>query len=585
MKKSLSVLLILCLFIALFPMTAFAADRTLRLTEDWRLTGDLELSVNDGDVLIIDGTNRYYIYEMGGILKTTGAGAVYLKDTFIYAQADSPSDNSLAALSKAVRGVTVTAPAKDATALILPVVGGYSVNIKSSSNSNVISTNGTITPPSTVTIVTLVFTLTDARGNKADTAGIPLTVPAKTPSGGDSSGDNGGGTTPSPSPTPQPPAAEPGISTTKVDAKVVEALIEKAKQAEASNKKMVVEIKADSPTTASAVDVGIPGSAFKQLADSTGADLKVATGIGNITFDSNAVDSISGKAVGGDINISIKNIKNDSLTKEMQAKVGTRPVYRFSVKSGNTEISDFGGGQAEISIPYKPSPGENVNAIVVYYIDSNGELIPVRGSYDAATGTVNFIVNHFSQYMVGYNNVKFSDVADNSLYASAVTFMAARGIVNGVGGGRFAPESNVTRADFLVMVMNAYGIKPDANISDNFTDAGNKNYAPYLGTAKRLGLTSGIGNNKFAPEANISRQDMLVILYRALNKLGELPTAQTGRSLASFSDANQIAGYAKDAIKLFVEAGVVSGSSKALNPKAMSKRAEVVQVLYNLLSK
>src|SRR5690554_8046038 len=100
----------------------------------------------------------------------------------------------------------------------------------------------------------------------------------------------------------------------------------------------------------------------------------------------------------------------------------------------------------------------------------------------------------------------------------------------------FKLELSVTRADFLIMVMNAFGIELDEEIADNFTDAGNKYYTHYLGTAKRLGLVTGVGNEEYKPEAKISRQDMFVILHRILNQLNELPEEEVGRNLNYFAD-------------------------------------------------
>lgn len=371
----------------------------------------------------------------------------------------------------------------------------------------------------------------------------------------------------------------------KMDGSEFKALVGKAKEAETSGQKAVVEIKVESAAGAKAIEVEIPRNAFDAMADASKAELKVDTGIGTVTFDAKAVESISNAANAGDISISVARVDASALTPEVRETVGDRPVYDFSVRAGSTEISEFGGGQAFISIPYTPKPGENEESIVVYYIDHTGKLSTVRGRYDPATGTVNFSTPHFSRYAIGYNEVSFSDVAANAPYSKAVGFMAARGIIDGVGGGRFAPESSVTRADFLIMLMNSYGIELDATISGNFADAGNTYYTPYLATAKRLGIVAGVGENRYAPEANISRQDMFVMLYRALNKLGELPAGKSGGSLGGFSDTGDISGYASDAMKLFVETGIIPGDGKALRPRAVSTRAEAAQALYNLLSK
>lgn len=104
-------------------------------------------------------------------------------------------------------------------------------------------------------------------------------------------------------------------------------------------------------------------------------------------------------------------------------------------------------------------------------------------------------VNH---YMINSNKVSFNDVSDTAWYASAVTFLAARGITSGTTATTFSPDASLTRGQFITMLLRAYSISPDANPTDNFADAGNTYYTGYLTAAKRMGITSGIGDNKFA---------------------------------------------------------------------------------------
>ncbi len=182
----------------------------------------------------------------------------------------------------------------------------------------------------------------------------------------------------------------------------------------------------------------------------------------------------------------------------------------------------------------------------------------------------------------------FYDVNKGQAWAiKAIDDLYERGIINGIGNGKFAPKNNITRADFLIMIMNTYGIEPDANVIDNFSDAGNRYYTKYLGTAKRLGLVYGTGNNLYLPESSITRQDMFVIIYRVLNKLGKLPTStESGKTaFEKFTDIHEINSYAIEALKYFVNTGIVQGYNNKLNPKAMATRAESAQVLYNIISK
>ena len=96
-------------------------------------------------------------------------------------------------------------------------------------------------------------------------------------------------------------------------------------------------------------------------------------------------------------------------------------------------------------------------------------------------------------------------------------------------GTTFSPEASLTRGQFIVMLMRAYNIEVDETLTDNFDDAGDTYYTAYLATAKSLGITSGVGENMFAPEDEITRQDMFTLLYRSLDILGELP--ENGRYL------------------------------------------------------
>ena len=375
-----------------------------------------------------------------------------------------------------------------------------------------------------------------------------------------------------------------GEAVANVDKATIANLVEKAKEAEKNGQNAIVEIKLDSAKDTKSVEIGLPADALKEIAGTVGTAIKISTGIGSVILDAEAIDSISASAASGNVSIIINKADTSSLSEEIKAKVGDRPVYGFSVQAGDKVISELDEGTAVVSIPYTPKSNEKENSIIIYEIDKDGNTKVVRSKYNPATGTVDFVTNDSAQYAVGYNEVKFKDVTSKDWFDKAVGFMSARGIVNGVGDGNFAPQNKVTRADFLVMVMNAYGIEVDKAVTDNFADAGNKYYTAYLGTAKRLGLVSGTGDNKFTPNDTISRQDMLVILYRALNTLGELPTAKTG-DFESFSDTKDISGYAKDTMKLFVEAGIVGGDNKKLNPKDYTSRAEAVQVLYNLLSR
>lgn len=329
--------------------------------------------------------------------------------------------------------------------------------------------------------------------------------------------------------------------------------------------------------------VVIKNDAFDKV-DAADKPVSVDAQLATVTFDKKAMDTIGTASGAGDVTITARQVPGLELSDRDRALVGSRPVYDLTITSGGKTISSFNGGHATVSIPYTLTAGENPHAIVIWYLSDSGKLAGMQGHYDAATKTVVFVTPHFSSFVVGYNLVTFSDVASGVWYHDAVTFLAARGITSGTTVTTFSPNATLTRGQFIVMLLRAYGIEPDSNTADNFSDAGNTYYTGYLAAAKRLGVSNGVGNNMFAPDKSITRQEMFTLLYNALKVIGELPTSTSGKTLSDFSDVSGIASWAKDAMTLLVESGTISGSGGKLNPTETTTRAEMAQVLYNLLT-
>ncbi|MMZ63284.1 Endo-1,4-beta-xylanase A precursor [compost metagenome] len=137
------------------------------------------------------------------------------------------------------------------------------------------------------------------------------------------------------------------------------------------------------------------------------------------------------------------------------------------------------------------------------------------------------------------------------------------------------------------MAMNAFGYKISGPGADaNFADAGNKYYTPYLAEAKRLGLVKGEGDNRFRPEAGITRQDMMVMLHRIAELSGtKLPSGSGSSGIQAFRDAYKVAGYAAPAMEAMLKAGIIQGTGdRLLEPQAKTNRAQAAQAVYNFVS-
>ena len=257
------------------------------------------------------------------------------------------------------------------------------------------------------------------------------------------------------------------------------------------------------------------------------------------------------------------------------------------VNGNKVDIPNINTGD-KVTFMYTPTAAELINpeSIVVWYTDDAGNRIYIPdGRFDPETGMITFTASDSTSYEVGFNKMNFNDVKENSWYYKAVNFIAARSITTGTGNGNYSPMDNITRSDFLVLIMRAFAIGPDEYPENNFSDAGNTYYTGYLAAAKRLGITAGIGGNLYAPGKEITRQEMFTMIYNILRKLNKLSQSNLQQDVIEFGDADEISSWARDAVSMLVKTGVVSGSEGMINPNNNASRAEMAQLLYNLLSK
>lgn len=167
----------------------------------------------------------------------------------------------------------------------------------------------------------------------------------------------------------------------------------------------------------------------------------------------------------------------------------------------------------------------------------------------------------------------------------AVEALAERGIINGGDGGRFSPNATMTRAEFCAIVVRALGLTPES--TDDFSDVlSDKWYAPYIGTAYTYGIVNGIGGSKFAPNGTITRQEAAAMVARAAKLCGmdtERDDTQTRNILAQFGDYTTVASWAKSSVAFCYDADLLDQSDLDIRPGQAILRCEIAQMLYRLL--
>ena len=177
----------------------------------------------------------------------------------------------------------------------------------------------------------------------------------------------------------------------------------------------------------------------------------------------------------------------------------------------------------------------------------------------------------------------FHDVGKNISWAvEAIDYLYEQGILLGDGAGYYNPQASISRGDFIVMLSRAFDI--DGDFEDNFSDVEEDDYYyKAVGAAKKFGITKG-ANGKFNPRSALSRQDATVLILRALEVADIELEDGDDDDLVPFKDKNKIPDYAREAFQALVQAGIIEGTGKHLNPDSSVSRAEIAVILHRILT-
>ena len=172
----------------------------------------------------------------------------------------------------------------------------------------------------------------------------------------------------------------------------------------------------------------------------------------------------------------------------------------------------------------------------------------------------------------------FTDVPADRWSYPYIKQLYDAGVVSGTSATTFEPTANVTRAQFVTMIAGLAGADVSGYASGPFDDvqAGSW-YAPYVNWAAASGIVSGTSATTFDPAAEISRQDMAVMLYNYAQQAG-VQLKQT--TVTPFTDESSIAAYALPAVQALHSAGVISGMPDgSFQPQATTTREQACVVL------
>ena len=320
-------------------------------------------------------------------------------------------------------------------------------------------------------------------------------------------------------------------------------------------------------------------------------DKLVSSGVKRFTIDTDSMadfgfmlDTLKelNRQTTGDLILKMK--KTAVTSQEAETAIGNRPVYDITlweVKNGKETAVNLSGKTVSIAIPYTPAKNEQPDNLYAVYVDENGNVQWIsKSSYNMDQKAVIFAAEHFSIYGIGYKNQipAFTDV-NNHWAKDNMLFVVSRGLLSGTSATTFSPNTGMTRGMFVTALGRLAGVDPTDYQASRFTDVKeDAYYAPYVNWAAKTGVVSGTTDTAFAPDTNINREQMAVIMKNYAAKLGY--TIPKTLEVVNFADSAGISSWAKEAVKSMQQAGILAGkTNNCFDPAGTATRAEVAAVL------
>ena len=289
-------------------------------------------------------------------------------------------------------------------------------------------------------------------------------------------------------------------------------------------------------------------------------------------------------------------------------KTGTVAVTKDQTVevSLSRESSGGGGGGSAVAKDYTVTFDSNGGSDVAKQTVTSGEKVnkpadPTREGYEFAgwytdsklttaydfsskvTKSITLYAKWTEKGAEPEPSTSFKDVVADAWYAEYVSYLAGKGIVNGKTADTFAPDAQITRAEFIKIIAGVAGADVSGKSSSRFSDvASDAWYAPYVAWGVENGIINGTSETTFHPNGNISRQDMATMIKRYTDFARF--TLPTDTAAVNFTDSAQISSYAADAVKAMQQAGIINGKGgNTFAPKDNATRAEACKMLTVLM--
>lgn len=177
-------------------------------------------------------------------------------------------------------------------------------------------------------------------------------------------------------------------------------------------------------------------------------------------------------------------------------------------------------------------------------------------------------------------SVKYSDVSTKDWFYKPVLQATAMDLFSGYSDGNFHPNDAITRAQAVQVLYNRYKTTSAQNKTTSFSDvSASAWYSDAVSWASSTGIVKGVGNSKFAPDAELTREQLVAILYAQAGS----PKTDPNSSLGHYIDYKNVSPWARDGFAWAVDEGIIQGIGGKLTPQGTASRAQMATIMTRYL--
>ena len=287
------------------------------------------------------------------------------------------------------------------------------------------------------------------------------------------------------------------------------------------------------------------------------------------------------------------------ITKDNNLKKFGGSMYQFEVwdvmRDGTEKIDEQNGIRVNqlgyemlLEIKYaddKLKDAGNTDKLGIYRQGDKGQWEYVRTTANKLEKMLEGSTLNTGKYAIMEYNRSFEDVPESYWAKDYIEVLAARHITNGIDESHFGPYEPVTRGQFAALLVRSLGLQT-GQFKGIYKDIPtNAWYAKDVEAAQEAGIIKGVSKDVFKPEAEISREEAAVMIFRAYEYIENVCTSCELKYIkTSFNDMDQVSSWAKDAVLINYSKRIIDGVTKdKFMPKANVQRGQLAKMLIEFL--